>query len=98
MDKAAAQVSIDALARVRESLRGQRSPTRGQDEWPEPKPLPTGLAPVESFSSDFLPDALAPWVEDIANRLHCPPGYVPVAALKSLGTLNRPRPGTRPTD
>jgi hypothetical protein len=56
--------SREILARIR----ADRSQSNGQQhEWPEPKPLPNGLAPVESFSSDFLPDALAPWVDDIAN-------------------------------
>src|SRR5215813_3400504 len=98
MDKAT-QVSIDALARVRERLRAERSAqSSGQEhhDWPEPKPLPSGLAPVESFSPDFLPDALAPWVEDIANRLQCPPDYVAVAAVTSLGALVGRRIGVRP--
>ena len=98
MDKAT-QVSIDALARVRERLRAGRSTqSSGQEhhEWPEPKPLPSGLAPVESFNSDFLPDALAPWVEDIANRLQCPTDYVAVAALTSLGAVIGRRIGIKP--
>jgi Protein of unknown function (DUF3987) len=98
MDKAA-QVSIDALARVREKLRAERvTQSNGQEqgEWPEPKPLPNGLAPVDLFSSDFLPDALAPWVEDIANRLQCPPDYVAVAALTSLGSVIGRRIGIKP--
>ena len=28
-------------------------------DWPEPKPLPTGLLPVEPFRSEFMPAALA---------------------------------------
>jgi putative DNA primase/helicase len=92
MDKAA-QVSIDAIARVREKLRAERSTQSG---WPEPKPLPSGLAPVEPFSADFLPDALAPWVNDIANRLQCPPDYVAVAALTSLGSVIGRRIGIKP--
>ena len=55
------------------------------EQWPKPKRLPAGLAPVEPFKSEFLPDALAPWVDDIANRLQCPPDYVAVTALTSLG-------------
>jgi hypothetical protein len=65
-------------------------------DWPEPKPLPNGLAPVEPFSSDFLPDALAPWVDDIATRLQCPPDYVAVAALTSLGAVIGRRVGIKP--
>ena len=74
-----------------------RKPERsGVVVWPEPKPLPNGLAPVEPFSSDFLPDALAPWVEDIANRLQCPPDYVAVAALTSLGAVIGRRIAVKP--
>jgi hypothetical protein len=98
MDKAE-QASISALARVRDNLRAERSGQsngRQQCDWPEPKPLPNGLAPVEPFSSDFLPDALAPWVNDIANRLQCPPDYVAVVALTSLGAVIGRRIGIKP--
>jgi uncharacterized protein DUF3987 len=54
------------------------------------------LAPVESFSADFLPDALAPWVEDIAERLQCPCDYVAVTALTSLGAVIGRRLGIKP--
>jgi hypothetical protein len=53
--------------------------------WPEPKPLPRGLAPVDSFEPKFLPNALAAWVDDISNRLQCPPDYVGVSAITALG-------------
>jgi hypothetical protein len=66
------------------------------EQWPYPKPLPAGLAPVEPFSSEFLPDALAPWVDDIANRLQCPPDYVAVTALTSLGAVIGQRIGIKP--
>jgi Protein of unknown function (DUF3987) len=86
--------SREILARIR----AERSPRSNgqQQEWPEPKPLPNGLAQVEAFSSDFLPDALAPWVDDIANRLQCPPDYVAVTALTSLGALIGRRIGIKP--
>jgi hypothetical protein len=54
-------------------------------DWPEPKPLPSGLLPVEPFNTDFMPAALAPWIDDIANRLQCPPDYVAVSAITALG-------------
>jgi uncharacterized protein DUF3987 len=85
--------SREILARIRAERATQSS---GHCEWPEPKPLPNGLAPVEPFSSDFLPDALAPWIEDIANRLQCPPDYVAVAALTSLGAVTGRRIGVKP--
>ena len=111
MDKAT-QVSIEALERIRGERRVSTAGRSGTDSalapthrkpdrpgvraWPEPKPLPNGLASVESFSSDFLPDALAPWVEDIANRLQCPPDYVAVAALTSLGAVIGRRIAVKP--
>src|SRR5262249_48408745 len=36
--------------------------------WPEPKPLPSGLAPVQPFDIDFMPTALAPWIDDSGDR------------------------------
>jgi hypothetical protein len=67
-----------------------------QVKWAEPKPLPNGMAPVEAFSSDFLPAALAPWVEDIANRLQCAPDYVAVTAITALGSIIGRRIGIKP--
>jgi hypothetical protein len=56
-------------------------------KWAQPKPLPSGLAPVEPFNSEFLPDALASWVDDIANRLQCPSDYVGITAMTSIGAV-----------
>jgi putative DNA primase/helicase len=64
--------------------------------WRTPKPLPDGLSPVEPFSSEFVPDALAPWIDDIANRLQCPPDYVAVAAVTALGSVIGRRVGIKP--
>jgi Protein of unknown function (DUF3987) len=67
-----------------------------QTNWPQPKPLPAGLAPVEPSNSEFLPDVLAPWIDDIANRLQCPPDYVAVTALTALGAVIGRRLGIKP--
>src|SRR5262249_34880580 len=64
--------------------------------WPAPKPLPDGLLPVEPFSLDFMPNALAPLIEDIANRLQCPPDYVAVAVITALGSVIGRRIGIKP--
>jgi hypothetical protein len=88
--------SREILARIRAERTQSGNGGATKVDWPEPKPLPSGLAPVESFNSDFLPDALAPWVEDIANRLQCPPDYVAVAALTSLGSVIGRRIGIKP--
>jgi Protein of unknown function (DUF3987) len=64
--------------------------------WPDPKPIRGGLAPVDAFDINFMPAALGPWIDDIANRLQCPPDYVAVAAITSLGSLIGRRAGIKP--
>src|SRR5215472_279472 len=92
---------IDEIKRERARKDGGRG-GNGRDggatneQWPHPKALPAGLAPVEPFTSEFLPDALAPWVEDIANRLQCPLDYVGVTALTALGAVIGRRIGVKP--
>jgi hypothetical protein len=67
-------------------------------EWPEPISLPDGLPAVDAFSSEFLPASVSPWVDDIAERLQCPPDYVAVAAITALGSVIGRRIGVRPQD
>lgn len=57
------------------------------DSWPEPTPLPNVLPPVDPFDADLLPEALRPWVMDIAHRMQCPPDFPAVAALVALSSL-----------
>ncbi len=101
MAKAEHEIHVKNIIELERKKRQQSKGTGGnggtpQANWPEPKPLPKGLSPVEPFSSDFLPDALAPWVEDIANRLQCPPDYVAVAAITSIGAVIGRRIGIKP--
>jgi putative DNA primase/helicase len=90
--------TADQLAALVEALPDWApDPSASDDtEWPEPRPLPVGLAPVEEFSSDFMPEALAPWIDDIANRLQCAPDYVAVAAITALGATIGRRVGIKP--
>ncbi|WP_153163735.1 DUF3987 domain-containing protein [Zoogloea sp. 1C4] len=44
--------------------------------WPDPQPIPEGLAPVAPFDAALLPDRLRPWVADVAERMQCPPDFV----------------------
>jgi putative DNA primase/helicase len=66
------------------------------DSWCEPIPLPDGLAPVKNFSYKLLPQALAPWAEDICDRVQCPPDYVGVSAMVALGAALGRKLGIRP--
>lgn len=62
----------------------------------EPKPLPSGLKPVPAFDYDLLPDSLRAWIQDIAERMQCPPDYLAVAAVVGMGTLIGCKVGIRP--
>jgi hypothetical protein len=72
------------------------SASEAPKDWREPKPLPSGLSPVDEFDGRFLPDAIAPWVMDIANRLQCPPDYVGITAMVGLGAILGRRVGIKP--
>jgi Protein of unknown function (DUF3987) len=68
----------------------------GHLSWPEPKPLPTGLASVAAFDLDFLPASIAPWVADIAERMQCPTDFVAIPSLVGLGSVLGRKIGIRP--
>jgi hypothetical protein len=69
---------------------------RNNSAWPEPKPLPDGLLPVANFDPAFLPDAIAPWVMDIAERMQCPPDFVAIPAVVAIGSVIGRKVAVRP--
>lgn len=58
-----------------------------QEEWAEPLPIPTGLLPVEPFDFKLLPESIREWVQDITERMQCPPDFTAVGAMVSLASL-----------
>jgi putative DNA primase/helicase len=66
------------------------------EEWPEPAPLPPSLPAVEAFEPTLLPEALRPWVEDISERMQCPPDYPAVGGMEGVATTVGRRVGIRP--
>jgi putative DNA primase/helicase len=70
-----------------ESVAANASDTGATGQWPEPTPLPNALPPVDPFDADLLPEALRPWVMDIAHRMQCPADFPAVAALVALSSL-----------
>lgn len=64
--------------------------------WPDPMPLPDALPPVKAFDFDLLPDALRPWIQDIAERVQCPPDFPAVGAMISLSAVVGRKIGIRP--
>ena len=56
-------------------------------DWPDPAPLPEALPPVPAFNFDCLPNKLRPWLEDIADRMQCPPDFPAVAAMVAQSSI-----------
>lgn len=65
-------------------------------DWPAISPLPDARPPVPAFNMALLPAALRPWIEDIAERLQCPPDFPAVGAMVSLAAVVGRRIGIRP--
>jgi putative DNA primase/helicase len=74
----------------------ERGDTATSDGWPEPEPLPEGLPAVQPFDPALLPEALRPWIADIAERMQCPPDYPAVAAVVCMGSVVGRQVGIRP--
>jgi Protein of unknown function (DUF3987) len=66
------------------------------EPWGEPIPLPEVRVPVQPFDYALLPDPLAPWVKDIAERVSQPPDIAAVGALVALSSLVGRRCGIYP--
>jgi putative DNA primase/helicase len=66
------------------------------DAWPEPAPLPQSLPAVEAFELTMLPEALCSWIEDISERMQCPPDYPAVGAMVGVAAVVGRRVGIRP--
>ena len=56
-------------------------------DWPIPEALPDGMPAVPRFDPELLPEALRPWVLDIAHRMQCPADFPAVGALVALSSL-----------
>jgi putative DNA primase/helicase len=64
--------------------------------WGEPQSLPKDLPDVPTFDFDCLPNTLRPWIQDIAERMQCPPDFPAVGAMIALGSLVGRKIGIRP--
>lgn len=54
---------------------------------PAPLPLPPELEPVPAFPVAALPDSIGPWINDVSERMACPPDFVAVPMLVGLASL-----------
>lgn len=89
-----------AVANARAPVVPEAQPSTGNApvgaEWPEPLPLPAALPSVDPFDPALLPEALRPWIEDVAERVQCPPEFAAVGAMISLAAVVGRRIGIRP--
>ncbi|MEI7679005.1 MAG: YfjI family protein [Betaproteobacteria bacterium] len=89
----------DYMRRKAAEERSDRSGSAGAaagDRWPDPTPIPDALPFVMPFDPEILPDALRPWLEDIAERVQCPPDFPAVGAMISLAAVVGRKVGIRP--
>lgn len=66
------------------------------EAWPDPLPLRDALPAVEPFDFALLPDSLRPWIQDIADRVQCPPDFPAIGAMISLAAVVGRKIGIRP--
>lgn len=78
---------LAGLEAVRQCIEAAQATAIASGAWPEPTPLPDALPPVQPFDAELMPNALRPWVMDIAHRMQCPPDFPAVAALVAASSL-----------
>lgn len=75
---------LGALHRLGKNVEDQQPRS---DDFPDLKPLPDELLPVDPFDFNMLPETLIPWAKDISDRMQCAPDYVAVTIMVVLGTV-----------
>lgn len=79
---------------VLDSLEAASPVTRG---WPTPREIKTELSPAPAFQAKaLLPDTLADFVLDEADRMPCAPDYIAAALIVALGSVIGARCGLKP--
>jgi putative DNA primase/helicase len=89
-------IEPDAIRQTIETLADSAKIIEPADDWPDPQPLPDDLPDVMPFDFDLLPTTLRPWIEDISERLQCPPDFPAVAAMVALAGVVGRKLGIRP--
>ena len=67
-------------------------------DWPNPIDIREELLPVPSLPEELIPEALLPWVKDLAYRMQVPLSFAAVGALVVAGSLIGTRCGIKPKE
>lgn len=95
--KARERVAADGFVGFVSTPGGVFEHTRaGGGSWRDPADLPSELPHVAPFDPLLLPEALRPWVEDVAERIQCPPDFPAVGTVVALAAVVGRRIGIRP--
>jgi hypothetical protein len=73
-----------------------RHQSSAKEPWSDPLPLPIGLPAVVAFDYELLPTSLHGWIEDISQRMQCPPDYCAATAIIVAGALIGRKVAIRP--
>lgn len=65
-------------------------------QWQEVKPIPDPLKKVAEFNFNLLPNAFIPWIQDISERMQCPPDYAGIGAMITLSAVIGRKVGIKP--
>ncbi len=67
-----------------------------EEKWEEPLELKKEFLPVAPFQEALLPEALRPWIMDIAERMQVPPDFLASTCMVVLGSLIGRKIGIHP--
>jgi hypothetical protein len=67
-----------------------------KSDWDDPVPLSDPLVEVMPYSNDLLPPVVGDVVDDIAERMQCPPDFAAASMLVALAAVIGCRIGIRP--
>jgi Protein of unknown function (DUF3987) len=84
------------VAGRRKRRRGRASAPSPVARWPEPQPVPRGRPAVPLFEDTLLPEALRPWVADVAGRVQCPADFVAIGVIVSAAAVIGRKVAIRP--
>jgi putative DNA primase/helicase len=71
-------------------------PAATDEDWPDPKPIPNHLSPVQAFDYALLPKAFVSFVSDVAERMQCPADFPAVAVMVAFAGVVGKRIGICP--